>query len=70
MIGVKKRKSNKKVSNDRLVNIFKKVMSKSRVLMESKKRKFRVKDRSKRQQREYAVVSERYRRERAKKKHY
>jgi len=70
MIGVKKRKTNKKVSNDRLVNIFKKVMSKSRVLMESKKRRFRIKKNSKRQQREYAVVSDRYRTERAKKKHY
>ncbi len=70
MIGVKKRKSNKKISNDRLVNVFNKVMSKSRVLMESKKRKFLQKKKSRRQQREYAVVSDRYRKERAKKKHY
>ncbi len=67
MIGVKK---HKKVSNDRLINLYKKVMSKSRVLMESKRRKFRVKKNSKRQQREYAVVSARYRAIRAKKKHY
>ncbi|OIP81956.1 hypothetical protein COW94_02185 [Candidatus Peregrinibacteria bacterium CG22_combo_CG10-13_8_21_14_all_44_10] len=70
MIGVQKHKNNKKVSNDRLVNIFNKVVSKSRVLMESKKRRFRAKDKSKIQQREYAVVSDRYRTERAKKKHY
>ena len=70
MIGVKKLAGKRKVTNDRLINIFNKVVSKSRVLMDSKKRKFLKKKRSRRQQREYAVVSEGYRAERAKKKHY
>lgn len=70
MIRVRK---TKKVSNDRLVNIFNKVMSKSRVLMEAKERKFRDKEREKpnrRKQREKAVVSARYRAERKKKQYY
>ena len=42
MIGVKKYP---KVSNDRLVNLFNKVVSKSRVLLTAKSRKFRDKQR-------------------------
>ncbi|EKD64256.1 MAG: hypothetical protein ACD_51C00037G0002 [uncultured bacterium] len=70
MIAVKK---HKKVSNDRLVNLFNKVVSKSRIIQESKERKFRDKDRekpNKRKQRAKAVVSAEYRAERARKKHY
>ena len=70
MIGVKKLK---KISNDRLVNIFNKVISKSRIIPESKDRKFRDKEREKpnpRKQRQKAVVSAKYRKERDRKKFY
>lgn len=70
MIKVKK---HKKVSNDRLVNLFNKVVSKSRIMMKVKDCKFRNKEAEKpnrRKQREKAVVSAKYRAERARKKYY
>lgn len=70
MIGVKK---HKKVSNDRLANLFNKVISKSRILPLSKERKFRNKEAerpNRKKQREKAVVSAKYRAERARKKYY
>jgi len=67
MIGVVR---HSKVSNDRLVNIFNKVMGKSRVILESKAKKFKKKKRSRRDQKKYAIMAAKFRAERARKQHY
>ncbi|KKT02328.1 MAG: hypothetical protein UV80_C0004G0017 [Candidatus Peregrinibacteria bacterium GW2011_GWF2_43_17] len=67
MIGVIK---HSKISNDRLVNIFNKVVGKSRVILESKAKKFKKKKRSRVAQKKYAIMAAKYRAERARKQHY
>lgn len=70
MIGVRKYP---KVSNDRLLNLFHKVVSKSRVLLTAKSRKFRDKRREKpnaRLEKAKAIMAAKFRAERAKKKYY